>query len=290
MHIHVDSETGRLTRVLMARMNDFVLHEPMNEVQQRYYAVDAPRPDRLKAQHQAFAAALAAAGVDIVWAEQRTDTLHQVFVRDIAVVILDTLVVCALRQPLRRNEPRALDGLLERLDAPVARVTEGFVEAGDVMVHGGCLYVGQSPRTDARALDWLRRRFGDRLAVTPLALAPPFIHLDVVFCPVGRDQAIVHAPAFAPEALALLRGRFRCLEVDRREQFGLATNVLSLSPEVVVSPAHQARVNGALRAMGLHVVEVAYDEVAKLGGALRCATCPLCREPVPAAAGQGTIP
>jgi N-dimethylarginine dimethylaminohydrolase len=278
MRIHVDSETGRLVTVLMASMKDFVLHEPLNEVQRHYYAVDPPRPERLKAQHQGFAETLAKAGVDIVWLEERSDTLHQIFVRDIAAVILDTLVVCETSLALRRNEPKALAGLIDRVEAPVARVTAGFLEAGDIMVQGGTLYVGQSPRTDARALSWLSRHFGDRLEIRPLVLAPPFIHLDVVFGPVGGDHAIIYPPAFESEAMALLQSRFRLIEIDRSEQFALATNILSLSPEVVVSAAHQTRVNGLLRAAGLRVIEVAYDEVAKLGGAFRCATCPLRRE------------
>jgi len=279
MRVHVDSETGRLAAVLMARMEGFVLHEPFNEVQRHYYAVDPPRPERLKAQHQAFAETVERAGAEIVWADERPDTLHQIFVRDIAAVILDTLVVCSMSLPLRRNEPRALEGLLSRIEAPVERITDGSLEAGDVLVQGGALYVGQSPRTGSRALSWLAERFGHRLEVTPLALAPPFIHLDVVFCPVGVEHALIYPPAFQPEALALLRGRFRLIEVDRKEQFSLATNVLSLSPEAVVSAAHQTRVNGLLRAAGLRVLEVPYDEVAKLGGSFRCATCPLRREP-----------
>lgn len=278
MRIHVDSETGKLRTVLMARMNGFVLHEPMNEVQRRFYADDPPSPERLKTQHEAFAGALALAGVGMVWADDRQDTLHQIFVRDIAVVILDTLVVCAPRQPLRVNEPKALEGLLARIDAPVELVDSGFLEAGDVMVHGGALYVGQSPRTDAGGLSWLADRFGHRLEVVPLKLAEPFIHLDVVFGLVGRRHALIYPPAFTDEALAILRGRFELIEVDRREQFGLATNVLAISPETVVSGSHQTRVNALLRQAGLEVVEVAYDEVAKLGGSFRCATCPLVRE------------
>ena len=278
MRRHVDSETGRLKTVLMAAMKDFVFHEPMNEVQRRYYAVDPPRPERLHAQHRALAEVLAAAGVAIVWVEQRTDTLHQIFVRDIATVILDTLVVCEMRQPLRRNEPKALAWLVDSVEGPVESLTEGFLEAGDVMVHGGTLYVGQSLRTDARALSWLERRFAGRLEIAPLALVEPHIHLDVVFNIAGNNLALIYPAAFEPAALARLRSRFRCIEIDRAEQFSLAANVLSLSPEIVVSTSHQRRVNGLLRQEGLTVIEIAYDEVAKLGGAVRCATCPLLRE------------
>jgi N-dimethylarginine dimethylaminohydrolase len=280
MRIHVDSETGRLESVLMAAMKGFIPHDPMNEVQRHYYSAAPPLPGRLRAQHQAFAETLSKGGVDIVWVEERPDTLHQIFVRDIAVVILDTLVVSEMSQPLRRNEPKALAGIIEKVEGPVERITEGFLEAGDVMVQGGTLYVGQSPRTDARALTWLEQRFGSRLEVLPLALVPPHIHLDVVFSPLGRDHAIIYPPAFEPEALALLRSRFHLIEIDRREQFSLASNVLSLSPEVVISATHQTRVNGLLRKAGLNVLEVAYDEVVKLGGAFRCATCPLLREEV----------
>ena len=59
----------------------------------------------------------------------------------------------------------------------------------------------------------------------------------------------------------------------------MSTNVVSLSPEALISDKHFVRLNAFLRnEWGMTVEEVPYQEISKMGGLLRCSTMPLIRE------------
>jgi len=205
---------------------------------------------------------------------------EQLDVRDVATVINDTLLVCSMKEPLRQHEPAALDALLTEIESPVVRVDAGVVEGGDVILDGDTLYVGLSERTNISGLHWLEHRFGDRFEVTAIELKPPFLHLDVVFNLVGNNLALIYPEAIQGSSLDMLRKRYKWIVVTAREEFDLATNVFSLSPETVISHRQQARVNRLLREQGLEVIEPDYSEIIKIGGAFRCGTCPLIRDPL----------
>ncbi|UCH27892.1 MAG: hypothetical protein JSV66_09715 [Trueperaceae bacterium] len=278
--IKVTSEIGRLRTVLLGRVDNFKLYEPINAQQRHFYANDPPRLEVLKQQQAAFVEVLERHGVQIVWAAVREDSPAQVYTRDVAFSLDDTLVVCAMREPVRQREPEALEPLLAEVEGSIERVEAGFLEGGDVILDGRWLYVGLSDRTDPAGLSWLDRRFGDRFEIMPVPMKPGFLHLDVVFNRAGRDTALIHAPALTAEALSLLESRYHLIEVDAEEQFRDAVNVFSLSPGEVVADLRNARVNALLRERGLNVIELDFSEIMKMGGAFRCATCPLERDPL----------
>ena len=56
------------------------------------------------------------------------------------------------------------------------------------------------------------------------------------------------------------------------------SNVFSISPEIIVSEQGFVRLNNELRKRGFQVEEVAYAEIAKMEGLLRCSTMPLRRK------------
>ena len=56
------------------------------------------------------------------------------------------------------------------------------------------------------------------------------------------------------------------------------SNIFSISPEVVISERNFIRLNSWLRDQNITVEEVAYAEIAKQEGLLRCSTLPLIRE------------
>lgn len=283
MQVRVDSEVGRLCSVLLGSVQTFRLHEPINTTQRYYYVNDPPEPKLLLEQQGRFTQILEDHDVDVYWVEPRLDSPNQLNTRDVATVIGETLVITEMKEKVRQNESLALSGILQHVSTPVLRVSAGIVEGGDILIDRDVLHVGLSERTDTTGFNWLNSTFSDRFQVIPLKLHPPFLHLDVVCNLISQGLALVYAPGLYASAFRELARRYELVEVTLEEQKRLATNVLSLSPTEIISDSRNSRVNSIMRSYGLDVIETDFNEIAKIGGAFRCGTCPLIREPIAAA-------
>jgi NAD(P)H dehydrogenase (quinone) len=89
--------------------------------------------------------------------------------------------------------------------------------------------------------------------------------------------ALIGAAGDARFSPATRRETYELIEVTREEQKMLGTNVLSLSPDCVVSRDDSVRINSEMRARGIEVIELPYSEPPKTGGSFRCCTLPLHR-------------
>jgi N-dimethylarginine dimethylaminohydrolase len=266
------------------------MHAPINQTQRHYYETDPPTVEGLLGEQAKFVQVLQENGVDTHWVRPTPEAHYQIFVRDIATAIGDVLVVGSMKEPLRWPEPPALDEFLGSVHGPVVRSGAGVVEGGDIVLDGRYLYVGLSERTDEAGLDWLQSHFGAAFDILPIRLKPPFLHLDVVFNVLGDNLALAYPPAIGDGSLETLRARYKVIEVTENEQFELATNVLSLAPDLVIADSRHTRVGALLEACGIRVIAVDYAEVAKLGGSFRCSTCPLIRDPKDPNARARSVP
>ena len=278
LNLQVTSETGTLQAVVLGSVATFARHEPINTTQRHFYTTAFPRRDIMIKQQAGLVDVLEDRGVQIHWVESFVDAPQQIFTRDIGTVIGDTLIIGAMKEPIRQREPQALSDLSEKQALPTIHVDAGVIEGGDIILDRDVLFVGRGERTNAAGTDWLQQHFGDRFQIVALDLIPPFLHLDVVFNLVGQNIAPIYPPAFTHAALGQLEQRFKTIPITKEEQFALASNVLSLSPQTVISEARHERVNNLLQVEGLEVIALDYSEIAKLGGSFRCSTCPLVRE------------
>jgi N-dimethylarginine dimethylaminohydrolase len=284
--LHATSEAGRLRTVILGYADNFHQVEPeiINETQKRtYFGANPPTRERLIAEMDGFRRALETFGVTVLRPAPVNGVPDQLMPRDIGVTIDETLVITRMAKASRRDEWLGLTPLLDQLPAAqVVRVPEGAVlEGGDVIVDAGVIYVGIGQRTDAAGYHFLKAQF-PHYTVLPVHLKPvaageDVLHLDCAFVPLGRGHALIY-----PDGLELLpeiiRERYALIPVTRDEQAALATNVLSISPDTVVSRPQMTRVNAEMRARGYTVVQVPYDDPPKTGGAFRCSTLPLWRE------------
>lgn len=255
MRLAVDAEFGNLRHVLLGTVRNFRMHDPINNVQRHFYPIDPPKLPVLLNEQNSFVEVLHSSGVTVSWVTPLADAGNQIFVRDIATVIGNTLVIGSMKEPLRQHEPEALTELLREITSPILRVDSGIIEGGDILLDQGVIFIGLSERTNKLGLDWLCHHFGDQFNIVPIQLKPPFLHADVVFNVLGSKLALVYPPALESKSFEELRRRYSLVEVTEQEQFQLATNVLSLSPSKVVSDARHARLNTRLRDHGFEVVD-----------------------------------
>jgi N-dimethylarginine dimethylaminohydrolase len=159
---------------------------------------------------------------------------------------------------------------------------EILLEGGDVIVDNGNIFVGIGGRTNRAGFQYLKETFGEFFNVVPLVCQStpenPVLHLDCTFNPVGDGYALIY-PRGIKQVPNIIAETYTLITIDDDAQRALATNVLSLNPNTVVSRGHPAckTVNDSLEDAGLTVETIPFDGPPATGGSFRCCTLPLVR-------------
>lgn len=222
--------------------------------------------------------------------------LNQIFSRDIAFVIDDTLVIpCVTHE--RKQESDGIDYITKQVEKVLLPEEHLFMEGGDIMPWKGHLFVGYAEeedfekytvaRTNKESLHYLKETFrnwdvrGFELNKSDEDPRENALHLDCCFQPVGEDKAVIYPAGFKHEEdvtfLVEFFGKENIFEINKDEMYEMNSNFFSISPQVVISDSSFHRLNEQFRKWGLQVEEVKYREVAKMEGLLRCTTMPLRR-------------
>lgn len=224
---------------------------------------------------------------------------NQIFSRDIAFVI-DNKLVKANILPDREKEFQAIKYVLNKIDEDqiIYPPKEVHVEGGDVMPWGEYIFMGTytgadyadyiTARTNKEAVDFIASQFPNKkvkafeLRKSNTNARENALHLDCCFQPVGTNKAILHKNGFLREEeyqwLLDYFGSDNVFEISKEEMYNMVSNVFSISPDVVVSERNFTRLNNWFREHGFTVEEIAYAEIAKQEGLLRCSTLPLVRD------------
>ncbi|WP_405223020.1 dimethylarginine dimethylaminohydrolase family protein [Dokdonia sp. Asnod1-B02] len=225
--------------------------------------------------------------------------MNQIFTRDIGFVIDDKFFKANIL-PDREEEIDAIEHVIKQV-APthVFRLPEeAHIEGGDVMLADDHIFIGTYrgadypnyiiARTNMLAVGMIQELFPNKKVMSfdlRKSNTDPYsnaLHLDCCFQPVGYGKAILHKNGFLQEKeynwLLNHYGRENVFEISSQEMFNMNSNIFSISPEVVISERNFTRLNTWLRDQNITVEEVAYAEIAKQEGLLRCSTLPLIRE------------
>ena len=225
--------------------------------------------------------------------------LNQIFSRDIAFVISDKLVIPNIIED-RIKEADAIADVINKIASEdiIRMPLSTRAEGGDVMPCNEYIFVGYSEkedfekyivaRTNRSALDFLTLTFpnkivkGFELNKSDNDPRENALHLDCCFQPIGKNMAIMYKGGFKHSAdvdfLVNFFGEENIIEVSKEEMYNMNSNVFSISEEVIISEKGFVRLNTELRKRGFTVEEVAYAEIAKMEGLLRCSTMPLIRD------------
>ena len=301
--LNIKNETSRLRAVVLgiANSNGGVpkaedCYDPKSI--QHVLAGTYPKEGAMVMEMEALAAILEKYKVT-VFRPELIENYNQIFSRDIAFVIEDKLVKANIL-PDRDQEIEAIHSVISKFNPTkiIKLPEECHVEGGDVMPWNEYIFVGTysgedyteyiTARTNLAAVQAIQRLFPEKI-VKPFELRKHntmakenALHLDCCFQPIGRNKAILHKNGFLVEQeyewLLNFFGKENVFEIDKEEMFSMNSNIFSISEEVIISEKNFTRLNTWLRANGFIVEEVAYAEIAKQEGLLRCSTMPLIRD------------
>jgi len=227
------------------------------------------------------------------------ENYNQIFSRDIAFVIEDTLIRANIL-PDRELEYKAIQEVVNQINPAkvVVLPEECHIEGGDVMPWNEYIFIGTysgadyanfiTARTNLVAVKEIQKLFPHKkvksfeLRKSNTNAKENALHLDCCFQPIGKDKAIIHKNGFLNESeynwLVAYFGEQNVFEITKEEMYNMNSNVFSISENVIVSEKNFTRLNGWLRNNGFIVEEVPYAEIAKQEGLLRCSTMPLVRD------------
>lgn len=298
--IRIEDETAPLQAVILGTAHQI---GPVPTLEKTYdpksrehiLAGTYPQEDDLVNEMEKVRDILEKHGVDVYRPESIPD-LNQIFSRDIAFVIDDTLVIpCVTHE--RKQESDGIDYITKQVEKVLLPEEHLFMEGGDIMPWKGYLFVGYAEkddfekytvsRTNKESLHYLKETFGNwdvrgfELNKSDDDPRENALHLDCCFQPVGEDKAVIYPAGFkhAEDVTFLMDffGKENIFEINNNEMYEMNSNFFSISPQVVISDSSFHRLNDQFRKWGLHVEEVKYREVAKMEGLLRCTTMPLRR-------------
>jgi N-dimethylarginine dimethylaminohydrolase len=236
------------------------------------------------AQHDELVAAYEGAGVTVHMLEPDPDLPYQVFARDSSVMTPGGAVVTQPAQQWRRGEYAPVIRFYQGADIPIrGMITAGSLEGGDVqIVEPGCMLVGNGEeRTQIQAAEqlagWMREE-GWEVRIEPIP--GQFVHIDVLVSILAPKLAAVCVEAASGGLTAWLRGKgFEILEVSTEDAFRLGVNAISLGSDRVISTRDSERLNAAMRAHGLEVLDPDLSAFTAGGGGAHCLAQALRREP-----------
>ena len=301
--LNIQNETGQLEAVVLGIANSFggtpslvACYDPKSK--EHVKAGTFPTEDSIITEMKAVCNVLEKHGVK-VYRPKEIEGLNQIFVRDIAFVIDDKMVLPNIIEN-REDELKGIQVVIDEFDAHqlIKMPQDARAEGGDVMPWNEYLFVGYSEeedfekyqvaRTNKEGVAFLQTTFPNRkvkafeLKKSDINLRENALHLDCCFQPIGNKQAILFEDGFKnSEDVAFLVDYFgeeNIIRITREEMYEMNSNVFSISPKVIISEKGFVRLNSELRNRGFQVEEVPYAEIAKMEGLLRCSTMPLRRK------------
>jgi N-dimethylarginine dimethylaminohydrolase len=280
----VDSEYGALSDVLLGPADNF-RWLPTSAISKATLASGAVfDPAAAGAQHAELVAAYEAAGVTVHMLEPDPHLPYQVFARDSSTMTPNGAVVLQCAQQWRRGEYAPVIRFYQGSGIPLrGMISAGAIEGGDVtIVEPGCMLIGNGEeRTQIQAADqlagWLRDD-GWEVRIEPIP--GQFVHIDVLVSILAPKLAAVCTEAASGGLVAWLRGKgFEILDVSVEDAFRLGVNAMSLGADRVISTKHSERLNDAMRAHGLDVLDPDLSAFTAGGGGAHCLAQALRREP-----------
>ena len=302
LNINIENEYSRLKTVILGiadnlgsppSVSDAFDPRSLYHIKNNSY----PLEEDLKKEVESFKKKLTKHNVEVLRPNNVNDC-NQIFARDLGFVISNMFFLSNI-VPNRQDEIEGINEILNHLNVGVIKLPEFMhIEGGDIIVHNDKVFIGTyseedypsliTARTNNESIDYLKRIINNK-EIIPIDIKKSntnifenTLHLDCCFQTISKDKAIVCPDGFKKkedvEYLIKLFGKKNIFLASPEETFMLTSNVLVISPEIIVSHSKFKRLNKWLEEKGVLVEKVDYSNVSKMSGLFRCSTLPLTRE------------
>ena len=302
ININIENEYSKLKTVILGIADDLGVppkesdaYDPRSlyHIKNNSYPIE----DDLLRELDNFYNKLLKHNVDVI-RPSNINNCNQIFARDLGFVISNLFFLSNI-VPNRHDELKGIDDTLKNLDVGIIKLPEFMhIEGGDVIVHNDKVFIGTyieddyssliTARTNYSSIDYLKNMITSK-EIIPLELNKSntdiyknTLHLDCCFQTISNDKAIICPDGFKNkkdvEYLINYFGQKNTFIATSEETFELTSNVLVISPDVIVTRLKSDRLNSWLENIGVLVEKVNYSNVSKMSGLFRCSTLPLNRE------------
>ena len=302
ININIENEYSKLKTVILGIADDLGVppkesdaYDPRSlyHIKNNSYPIE----DDLLRELDNFYNKLLKHNVDVI-RPSNINSCNQIFARDLGFVISNLFFLSNI-VPNRHDELKGIDDTLNNLDVGVIKLPEFMhIEGGDVIVHNDKVFIGTyteddyssliTARTNYSSIDYLKSMITSK-EIIPLEINKSntdiyknTLHLDCCFQTISNDKAIICPDGFKNkkdvEYLINYFGQKNTFIATSEETFELTSNVLVISPDVIVTRLKSDRLNSWLENIGVLVEKVNYSNVSKMSGLFRCSTLPLNRE------------
>ena len=302
IEVKVDNEYSALKSVILGLAEDmgdppkvFDVYDPRS----LYHIKNNSYPSEVdvKKDVESFYKILIKHNVDVL----RPDNIkncNQVFARDLGFTISNIFFQSNI-VPNREEELVGVSGIINNLDAGVVKLPDYMhIEGGDVVIHNDKLFIGTysgedyseliTARTNQESISYLEKMIPSKeimsinIKKSNTDVFENVLHLDCCFQPIGKRKAIICPDSFVNksdvEYLIGYFGKKNTYLAYGQEAYMLISNLLVISPEVIVSDKRFSKINTWLEKNDFHVEKISYENVSKMSGLFRCSTLPLLRE------------
>jgi dimethylargininase len=216
-----------------------------------------------RAQHRAYQDLLRASGAHVVELEPLDELPDATFVEDTAIVLDSLAIVAPMGALTRRPESDAMAGVLSDY-RPVHRLAlPATLDGGDVLRVGRTLFVGQTPRTNAQAIEQLGKLLTrHRYHVIPVPTTQ-CLHLKSG-CSALDDGTVLVNPDWVDPTIF---GDVRVISVAGEEPWG--ANAVRVG-DTVILPASEPQTRAKIERCGYRTAAVDVSELQKAEAGVTC--------------------
>jgi dimethylargininase len=219
---------------------------------------------RARRQHAQYEAALRDLGVAVLSLPEEPDLPDSVFVEDTALVLNECAIILRPGAASRRAESESIARILAPFRKLLHIQAPARVDGGDILRVRQHIYVGLTRRSDTNSIEQMQEMlvpFG--YDVRPVQVTG-CLHLKSAVTEAAQDVLLLN-PNWVD------RGAFegvKIVEIDPSEPH--AANVLRINETAIYDGAAFPRTRARLDLLGIRIVVLEADELAKAEGALTC--------------------